>query len=176
MRNHLVIIALVAVGGGAHAEPAAPSRPPSGLAFGVELGTPSSATARFAFADGHHAVTAAAGTGTLGGAGFSARLELSRAVGGLAHVGVGVRHRRHHYAPASMDELPDAHTGLLASASVARAFGPLELYAELAPGYDVLRTPSCSLASGASSVCPHAQSTHLFLEAFAGARWYLEAP
>lgn len=176
MRNHLVLIALAAVGGIAHAEPAAPSRPPTGLAFGVELGAPSSATAHFAFADRRHALTAAAGTGTLGGPGLSARLELSRAIGSLLHVGVGARHHRHHYAPASMDELPDAHTGVLVTASVARAFGQLELYAELAPGYDVLRTSSCSLASGASSVCPHAQSTRVFLEGFAGVRWYLEAP
>lgn len=176
MRTHHVLIALAAVSGIARAEPASTSRPLTGLAFGVELGAPSSATARLAFASGRHAVTAAAGTGTLGGPGFSARLELSRAVGSLLHVGVGARHRRHHYTPASMDELPDAHTGVLASASVARAFGQLEVYAELAPGYDLRRTSSCSLASGAGSLCPHAQSSRVFLEGFAGVRWYLEAP
>lgn len=75
-----------------------------------------------------------------------------------------------------MDELPDAHTGVLAGITLGLALRRVELYVEVAPGYDLWRTRGCSLASGASSVCPHAQSTSAFVEGFAGVRWFLEAP
>lgn len=184
MRHLIVLAALGAASGPAHAEPASSPRSlPAGLAVGAELGEPSSATVRFATGAGKLGVVAAVGTGTVSGPGLSLRAEVTYAVATLArgatyalplHVGVGLRHHRHSYAPASMDELPDAHTGPFGSATLALAFDHLELYAEAAPGYDLWRTSSCSLISGADSVCPHAQQSGLFVEVFAGARWYLQ--
>ncbi len=183
MRHLFVAAAVMAAPGPVSADRAPADRPlPSGLAFGVELGEPSSVTVRFAPGAGRIGGVAAVGTGTWFGPGLSVRAEATYAAATLArrarfavplHVGIGVRHHRHHYAPASMDELPDAHTSVLASATLALAFERVELYVEAAPGYDLARTSSCSLISGASSVCPHAQESDLFVELFAGARWYL---
>jgi len=159
----------------AHAtEPASPAR--KGLALGVELGDPSSATAAF-FLD-KLSVGAALGTGTFAGPGFSAHVDAQLEVHRLApavplRVGLGARYYNQHYEPMSVSEIPDSHYGLRASVALAYERGPLELYAELAPGVDVKRTQSCTLVDGPYSICPHAQSSPLFLQFGVGVRWFL---
>jgi hypothetical protein len=91
----------------------------------------------------------------------------------LPHVGLGLRYKRDHYQPASIDELPDAHTGIRASVGVgAKLRQPVEIYLDLAPGYDLARTDSCSFLSGVDSICPHAQSSRGFFDLAVGARWW----
>jgi hypothetical protein len=161
--------AAVATIGPAHAAP-------SGLAVGVELGEPAALTV--AWYRGALGFAAGLGTGTFAGAGVSMHAGLELVVARLAphvpvRVGLGGRYYRHGYDPMSIDEIPDTHLGIRAAAAVALERGPLQLYAELAPGLDVRRTQSCTLASGPDSICPHAQDSPVFLQAVVGARWFL---
>lgn len=156
-----------------HAEPA---KPPSGLAIGVEAGEPSSITA--AFFAGRIAVAGAAGTGTFYGPGLSLHADVLATATRLAPaipvlVGAGVRWYDQHYAASSADERPSKNVGVRASVEVAYERAPLTLYVELAPGVDVSRSPSCTLADGVDSICPHAMSTPLFVDVTVGARWFL---
>lgn len=147
-----------------------------GLAAGIELGEPISATV--AYVTGRLLVAGALGSGTLEGPGLQAHADAQVEVTRLARavpvrVGMGMRLYHHGYAPASVDELPDTHLGLRASAAIALERGPLQLYVEAAPGIDVARSRSCALSSGAFSVCPHAQQSPWFLQLAIGARWFL---
>ena len=155
-------------------EPASPAR--KGLAVGVELGDPSSATA--AWFQGKFVVSGALGTGTFAGPGFSAHIDAQLEVHRLAasvplRVGLGGRYYNQHYERMSVSEIPDSHYGLRATVDLAYETGPLELYAELAPGVDVKRTQSCTLRDGPYSICPHAQSSPLFVQFAVGVRWFL---
>ena len=67
--------------------------------------------------------------------------------------------------------MPDTHLGLRGTVAVAIERGAMELSIELVPGVDVLRSSSCSLVSGARSICPHALESPLFLGLTVGARW-----
>ena len=73
----------------------------------------------------------------------------------------------------SFDEIPDSHYGIRASVSVALERRSMQVYAELAPGVDLKRTPSCTLADGPNTICPHAQDGPLFVQLVIGARWFL---
>jgi hypothetical protein len=162
----------------------AAAEPPSGIAVGVEVGEPTAATVRWAGLDGFLGVNAAIGSGTRSGAGLALHADLTVTPvvayrrGGTQvplHVGVGVRRYAHGYQPMSIDEVPDVHTGvrLVLGAGLALADPSLELYLELAPGYDLSRSDSCTLVSGTDSLCPHAQSGRGFVDLVLGARWYL---
>jgi len=147
-----------------------------GLAVGAELGEPASATVGW-FA-GKLALLGAIGTGTVEGVGISlhadAQLEVKRLAPAIPlRVGLGARYYHHGYDPQSVDEIPDSHVGIRASAALGYERGPLELYAELAPGVDVTRTASCTLADGPRSICPHAQESPLFVQLVIGARWFI---
>lgn len=147
-----------------------------GLAIGVALGEPSAITVRYTVSPDQLHVDAAVGTGTLAGVGpelhAGVAYQVSRSL--PLYVGAGVRYFHHGYAPASVDELPDDHLGLRAAVGGTLDLSPrLELFGEVAPGYDVLRSDSCSLMSGVDSVCPHAQSSRWFVQLMAGVRWSL---
>jgi hypothetical protein len=147
-----------------------------GLAIGVEAGEPTSVTGGF-FA-GKLALFGALGTGTREGVGIQLHVDAQLIVAQLrpdvpVRVGLGGRYYHHGYESMSTDELPDSHYGIRASAAIAYEKGSMELYAELAPGIDVKRTNSCSLASGAYSVCPHSMESPFFLQLVLGARWFL---
>jgi hypothetical protein len=88
-------------------------------------------------------------------------------------IGLGGRYYHHGYEPMSFDEIPDSHYGVRAPIAIAYETGALQLYAEAAPGVDVKRTASCTLASGPYSICPHAQELPLFVQLVVGARWFL---
>lgn len=153
---------------------AGPAR--SGLAVGVELGEPTSAT--IGWFRGTLAFVGALGSGTLAGPGVSVhadvQLEVKRLRPNLpVRVGLGGRFYHHGYDAMSIDEVADSHAGIRASAAVALDRGPLQLYAELAPGIDLVRTRSCTFAGGADSICPHSQASPLFLQFVAGARWFI---
>ncbi len=157
----------------AHADASPSSR---GLAVGIEVGEPTSVTV--GYWAGALGLRAAVGTGTRAGVGFAARVEGQLEVARLAahvplYVGLGARLYRHGYEEMSFDEIPDTHIGIRASLAIGYERGGMLLYAEAAPGVDVLRTTSCSLASGPYSLCPHAQATPLFLQLVVGARWFL---
>jgi hypothetical protein len=148
----------------------------SGLAIGVEAGEPTSATVGFFF--DKLALLGAIGTGTRAGLGIQLHVDAQLIVARLrpdmpVRVGLGGRYYHHGYEAMSFDEIPDSHYGVRASVAVALERGPLQLYAELAPGVDIKRTTSCTLASGPYSVCPHAQANPLFLQLVVGARWFL---
>ncbi len=184
----LIAVAIAGTAGPAGAEDvvvrggdgrAAPRR----LALGVEVGEPSSIAVRVGLGD-RVALSAAVGTGTLAGIGPSLRADVTVTAVSLAagrsstvplHLGVGVRHYRHGYAVMSVDELPDAHSGVRmpVGATWLRAGSAVAFYVEAAPGLDLVRTASCSYASRASTVCPHAQASPFFVDAVAGVRWYL---
>lgn len=195
MRYGLVVVAALAAAAPAHADApagagggAAPSgpavtaaiSPPAdadrrGLAVGLEVGEPASVTV--GWWAGRFGVSGALGTGTRAGLGVSAHVDLQLEVARVGptvpiRVGLGGRYYHHGYEPMSLDELPDAHYGIRASAAIALERGPLELYAEAAPGVDLRRTASCSLARGPDSICPHAQAAPLFLQLVLGARWF----
>ncbi len=147
----------------------------SGLAIGVELGDPASLTAAY-FVD-KLSFGAAVGSGTLYGPGFSAHVDIQYVAMQLAphmplRLGLGGRYYDQHYQPASVDELPQQRWGVRASAQVALEKPSWQLYAELAPGVDLKRSASCNLLDGVNSVCPHAQSTPMFLQFDVGARWF----
>lgn len=170
MRRTLLAAVLLAAPA-VRAEPA-----PAGLAIGVEAGEPSSATV--AFFAGRLGGQLAVGSGTWMGPGLSlhadALAEVARLAPALAlRAGLGLRWYDQHYAPASADELPSQNLGIRASLAIAYRRPALELYAELAPGVDVHRTASCTLADGPMSICPHAMERPIFLDVVVGARWYL---
>jgi hypothetical protein len=162
-------LALVAVPALAHAEP-------QGLAIGAEVGEPASLTA--AWFTHPIDVALAVGSGTLAGPGFQAHVDVQLIALKLApdvplRVGLGARVYDQHYQLMSRDELPDWHLGARASAALAYEHGSMQVYAELAPGVDLWRSPSCSLADGAMSICPHAMSKPVFLDFVIGAHWFL---
>ncbi len=146
-----------------------------GLALGIELGDPTSATADWFM--GKLGLGGAVGTGTFGGMGLSLHVDARYAVTRIANrfdlrVGGGGRYYHHGYQPASIDEIPDSHYGVRAVVEISIERGPLQLYAELAPGIDLKRTRSCNLVDGVDSICPHAQRTPLFINLVVGARWF----
>ncbi len=172
----MITTVLLAATATSRAEPATAE----GLAVGVEVGEPSSVTVGW-FAN-RLGVTAALGTGTIEGVGPSLRADVvgypfiltKGADWSLPlQVGIGIRHYRHGYDEMSIDEVDDAHTGVRASVAAVWLRGALSVYAELAPGYDLARTDSCNFASGADSICPHAQSTRAFVQFLAGVRWFI---
>lgn len=147
-----------------------------GLAVGAELGEPTSAT--LAYFIGALTFGGAIGTGTVEGAGVSAHADVQLVVTHLSpslpvRVGLGLRYYHQGYQPMSIDEVPDSHYGARASATLAYQHGPLELYGEVAPGIDFVRTPSCTLADGPNSICPHAMAGPFFFQLVVGARWFL---
>ncbi len=153
-----------------------PATPPRGLALGIELGEPTSGT--LGWFTGKLAIVGGIGTGTFAGPGFhvhaGAEAEVLRLGPHLPlRVGGGVRLYHHGYHEASIDEIPDTHVGVRASASLALERGALQLYVQVAPGIDVVRSSSCSLASGARSICPHAMENPAFFQMAVGARWFL---
>ena len=153
----------------------APVRP-KGLAVGAEVGEPTSATVGW-FA-GALSIDAALGTGTLYGPGLSAHVDLQLVVARLEpaiplRVGLGARYYNQHYQPASIDEVPSSNYGLRVPVALAYEHGSMQLYAEVTPGVDLKRTPSCNLLDGPNSICPHAQATPFFIDVVVGARWFL---
>lgn len=167
----LAALALLGASAVASAEPAH-----QGLAVGAEVGDPASITGAW-FARSVD-VALAVGSGTLAGPGFEAHLDLQLIAAHLAdevplRVGLGARIYNQHYTLMSRDEVPDWHYGARASVALAYQHGSMELYAELAPGWDFYRTPSCNLADGAMSICPHQQQKPVFLDFGIGARWFL---
>lgn len=165
-----------AAGPSVSANAEAPRHAPHGLALGVELGEPSSATVAW-YAE-KLVLSGAFGTGTREGLGPQGHADVQLEIRRLApaiplRVGLGARLYHHGYQLASVDELPDTHVGIRASAQLALERGRLQFYAELAPGIDVMRTSSCNLSSGARSVCPHAQENPVFVQLAIGARWFL---
>jgi hypothetical protein len=155
--------------------PPATTTTPHGLALGAELGDPSAVTA--AWFAGKLDVDAALGTATFESLGWAFHADAQYAVRQLTptmplRVGLGMRYYRHSHL-LSPDELPSSHLGVRASLGVALRRGAMEVYAELAPGVDVARGASCSLVSGAMSICPHAQESPLFFEMAIGARFFL---
>lgn len=192
----ILAFATVALGGGAAfadptaaqapiAPPAAPAvsqtaaaRPaaPQGLAIGAELGDPISGTV--GWFTGKLAFVGGVGTGTFTGPGFHVHAGIQREVLRLGaslplRIGGGARVYHHGYHEASVDEIPDTHVGLRATATLALERGPLQLYVEVAPGIDVWKSSSCNLASGARSVCPHAMESPAFFQMAIGARYFL---
>lgn len=175
MKTAVALLALVAAAP-ASAEPQHPPAAPTGVAVGAELGQPTSATIAW-FAD-RLSVGAAIGSGTVYGPGVSLHADVQYVVARLAphlplRVGLGARFYDQHYAPASMDEIPSKDIGARASLALAYEARRMAVYVEAAPGIDLVRTPSCTLADGPASICPHAQSTPVFLDVVVGARWYL---
>jgi hypothetical protein len=192
MKYAISTLALVAVGlmgSTAAAEPAADTTAQDrstldGIGLGVELGEPSSITVGYLAADPGIGASVAIGTGTMSGTGLQLRADVTwipvvfnrqSAVRIPLRVGLGGRYYRHGYAPASLDEIDDRHTGvrLPIGAAVALMDLGLEIYLEVAPGYDLARTESCNLGSGASSVCPHTMSSRAFVHGVVGLRYYL---
>ncbi|HEU4730717.1 MAG TPA: hypothetical protein VFT22_22635 [Kofleriaceae bacterium] len=189
----LVIAACLVVPGAAHASPLAGETPgaapaptatasagpaattPRGLALGVELGDPISATA--AYFTGKLMLAGAIGSATLESPGVTVHADAQVVAKPLSpratfRTGLGLRYYRHSRL-ASPDELPSSHFGVRLPNTIAVRTGSVELYAELAPGIDFKRTNSCNLADGPYSVCPHAQESPLFLEAVVGLRLFL---
>jgi hypothetical protein len=155
--------------------PALAPKTRAGLAIGAELGDPISATV--AYYHDKMLLAGALGSATLESPGIAAHADAQFVVTQLSpkaafRVGLGLRYY-HHSHLLSPDEVPSSHYGARVSAAIAMNAGPVELYAELAPGIDFKRTNSCSLASGAYSVCPHAQENPLFLQMVVGLRYFL---
>ena len=153
-----------------------PARSQQGFAIGAELGEPTAVTV--GWWGRTLGVSAALGTGTLTGVGLSAHADVQLVAARLTphvplRIGLGGRYYHHGYEPMSLDEIPDTHYGVRASAAIAYEHGAIQLYAEVAPGVDVVRTASCTLASGPYSICPHAQDRPLFVQLVVGARWFL---
>lgn len=153
-----------------------PASPQQGIAVGVELGEPTSAT--IGWWSGKLGVSGALGTGTAAGVGLSLHADVQVEAARLApkipvRLGLGGRYYHHGYEPMSFDEVPHSHYGIRATVALAYERGAMQLYAELAPGVDVHRTASCTLASGPYTVCPHAQDRPLFVQLVVGARWFL---
>ena len=141
----------------AHATaPASPAR--NGLAVGVELGDPSSATAAWFLrqalrrARARHRDVRRPGllrrTSTPSSRCITSRPTSRSASGSVLATTTSTTRR------CRASEIPDSHYGLRASVALAYEHGPLELYAELAPGVDVKRTQSCTLVDGALQHLP----------------------
>jgi hypothetical protein len=151
-----------------------------GLAIGVEAGNPTSVT--LAIARKQLLIDLAVGTGTYTGPGVSVhadvQLVVARPTPKLAlRVGLGARFYHQGYQPMSIDEIPEDRFGFRAPITLAYAAGDkgaMELYAEAAPGVDVKRSQSCTLASGPASICPHAMEKPLFVQLVVGARWFFK--
>ncbi len=127
-----------------------------GLAFGVELGEPTSITAGW-FAD-RFAVTTGVGSGTIDGLGLTVHGELRYEATRIAdkfplRLGGGLRYYRHE----EQNRLPDTRYGVRAIIEISTRHAPFELYAELAPGIDVDRTRQAR--------------SNLFANLAIGARW-----
>jgi len=159
-----------------------PASSPAGIAVGIEVGEPTSVTARWAGLGGRIGADAGIGSGTRGGHGLSLHGQVTAApfalpVGRMVltpYLGLGLRYYRHHYEPMSIDEVDDDHTGVRASLGLALALpSHLEIYAQGGPGWDLSRTDSCTLISGVDAICPHAQSSRSFVHAVLGVRFYL---
>lgn len=149
---------------------------PRGVALGIAVGEPTAVTV--GYWRGKLGLEAAVGTGTRAGLGLAVHAGVALEVARLApamplRVGLGGRYYHHGYDAMSFDEIPDSHYGVRAAVALAYAVDALELYAEAAPGIDVERTTSCTLASGAYSVCPHTQDDPFFFQLVLGARWFL---
>lgn len=149
---------------------------PTGFAFGAELGEPTAATVGF-FGE-KVALAAAIGSGTFAGPGISIHADVLYTATRLsAHVplrvGLGGRFYHHGYDPQSIDEIPHEHYGIRVPVSIAFEKKALQIYAEAAPGVDVYRSMSCTLADGPRSICPHAQQNPLFVQLVVGARWFI---
>lgn len=190
-REHLFAVAaalaLLALSPPAAAEPTVAARapgPPVGLSLGVEVGEPTSVTARYEVSPLGLAISAGVGSGVRDGHGLQLHGDLTitpivlrrdRDLRIPIYLGVGARYYRHQYEPASIDEIPDVHEGVRAPIGVAAAFMKLglEIYIEVAPGYDLYRSESCNLMSGVNSVCPHALSPRGFFQGVIGARYRL---
>lgn len=147
-----------------------------GLAVGAEVGEPTSLTVGWFF--DRFSINGAIGTGTLAGVGASFHVDGHFEVARLSprmpfYVGVGARYYHHGYEAMSVDELPDSHYGVRVLGGLALERGPLQFYTELAPGVDVRRTQSCALLEGPNSICPHTQSTPLFVHFVIGVRWFV---
>lgn len=165
----------------ARVEPARESTEPTqhvarGLAVGAEVGDPIAATV--GWFTGPLALLGAIGSGTREGPGLSLHADAQLVVTRLRQdvplrVGIGARFYHHGYPPASVDEIPDDHFGIRASAALGLERGRFQIYAEVAPGLDIRRSASCSLMSGPRSVCPHSQASPLFLQLVVGARWFI---
>jgi hypothetical protein len=180
---HAAIAWLVAAPAGALADTDTADARAPGLSVGAEVGTHGGATGRYAFGDNGLAAKLGVGSGLLGGTGLHLYADVTWSFAKLSstgssllspYLGLGFRHREHHYAPASMDELADRHTGLRASLGLSlwlRNTG-IDFFAEANPGVDILRSPSCSFISGVDSVCPHAMSSPFFLSGSIGARYH----
>lgn len=152
-----------------------PAPAQQGIAVGVEVGEPTSVTV--GWWKGDLAVSAALGTGTVAGVGLSFHADAQLVVTRLAptvpvRIGLGGRYYHHGYDAMSFDEVPDSHMGIRASAAIALESGAMQVYAEVAPGVDVYRSASCTLASGAYSICPHTQELPVFVQLVIGARWF----
>jgi hypothetical protein len=148
----------------------------SGLAAGIEVGEPSSGTV--GWFTRRLGVAVAIGTGTLEGPGVSMHADLQLTLARLSpgvplYAGVGARYYHHGYRAMSIDEIPDTHVGVRGTVGLGLERGRFRIYAELAPGVDLARTSSCTLASGARSVCPHAQDAPVFAQLVVGARWFV---
>ena len=152
-----------------------PAGTPKGLAVGVEVGDPIAVTA--AFNTGSLMLAGAVGSATVESPGVTAHGDVQFVATRISpkavlRLGVGVRYYRHSHL-ASPDELPSTHLGARLSSAFAVQAGAAEVYLEIAPGIDFLRTNSCNLADGAYSVCPHAQESPLFFEGVIGLRFFL---
>jgi hypothetical protein len=156
---------------------------PSGITVGAELGEPLSLTVGYRLPDPRLGLSLAVGSGVLGGNGLHVHgditwvpvvLRRGAAVQIPVHVGLGMRYYSHHYEPASIDELPDTHVGVRMSLGVTASMveKKLEAYGEVAPGYDLRRTESCSLISGVQAICPHTMSSRAFIQGAIGIRYF----
>lgn len=182
MMRSLVLVLLLGLGAADIARADSPSLP-SGLALGIEVGEPSSATVRWAGANGRLGTSVSLGTGTLAGIGVALGLDTTYAVAVLhrgdrlrvpLHLGLGARHYRHGYDPASIDEVDDAHTGVVAVVAVGAVLSSrIEIYVQGAPGIDLHRTASCTFMSSVDSLCPHSQTSSAFVQVVAGMRWHM---
>jgi len=129
-----------------------------GIALGVELGEPTSATA--GWFSGRLAATAGVGSGTLDGIGLAVHGELRYEAAQLSgrfplRFGAGFRYYRHE----EQSRASDTRYGVRAIVEIATRFDPVELYAELAPGVDLDRTRQAR--------------SMLFANLAIGARWFL---
>lgn len=145
---------------------------------GIELGNPTGIVFKMPLAGGLVGVAAGMGSGTVDGMGFAAHAELLvtplTLMGGVlpVHVGAGLRYYAHHYDPASVDEISDRHVGVRMPVGLGYRLQSLsmETYVEVAPGWDLGKSASCTLMSGTRSICPH-EDDRFFFNFALGARY-----
>jgi hypothetical protein len=188
-RNAITLLA--AVLGATSAQPAlaepdsnqAGARSLGGLGLGVEVGEPSSLTVGYMMSELGLGGSVSVGSGILAGSGLSLRADVTwiplvlrrtSSVRIPLRVGIGGRYYNHSYEPMSVDEINDEHAGLRVAIGTGLALmnAGVEVYGEIAPGYDLWRSDSCNLASGALSVCPHALSSRGFVQGVVGVRYF----